>query len=264
VEPQDVKEYSQVLGGERVLALPKNNGGLVYSRNWIKKHAIAEGHARHWQFDDDITRMMRLYRGKRLPCDSDVAIRVLEDFVDRYENVALASFNSEFFVPLTGMFAKAWPPFYLNARCYTCFLMLNSLPNRWRYRFNEDTDMTLQVLADGWCTILFNAFMIRTKATMTSSGGQTPIYVSDGRLHMARQLERVWPGVVTTKRKFNRPQHHVKGVWKKFDTPLIRRKDIDWDALERAGSNEYGMRLRAVKEVKDPGIRALLDEEEQT
>ena len=254
VEPDEAENYDQASNG-RLLVLPENGKGLVYARNWIKKHAVAEGHARHWQFDDDINYMLRMFKGHRIPCVTNVALAAAEDFVDRYENVALASFNSEFFVPTTGLFAKQWPPFYRNARCYTCFLMLNALPNQWRFRYNEDTDMTLQVLADGWCTILFNAFMINTAATMTASGGQTAIYANDGRLKMARELERLWPGVVSTKRKFGRPQHHVKGLWKKFDTALKLKPGVD---LARMKPNNYGLELKAVAPVKSAELQELL------
>jgi hypothetical protein len=263
VEPQEKQKYVGAFGRDHVLVLPENDRGLVYSRNWIKDHSISEGHERHWQFDDDIRWITRMHGTKKLKCAANLAISKIEEFVDRYENIALASMNSEFFVPSSGVLWRregGYPPFYLNTRCYTVFLFNNALPNRWRFRYNEDTDMSLQVLADGWCTILFNAFMIKTPETMTSKGGQTAIYVNDGRLRMSRELERVWPGVVETKRKFNRPQHHVKDKWQKFDTKLIRRKDIDWAALEAKGQTNEGFALTKVDEVKSPSLQKVYDE----
>lgn len=254
VEPNEVPAYRREFAHE-LLVLPENNRGLVYARNFIKAHSLKEGHARHWQFDDDIRYISRVYRGWRLRCPSGVALSACEDFVERYENVGLASLNSEFFVPCTGTVRGTFPPFVLNGRCYTCFLMLNSLPNTWRHRYNEDTDMTLQVLAAGWCTILFNAFLIKTLMTMTAGGGQESMYARDGRLRMARQLERVWPGVVTTRRRFGRPQHVVKGQWRKFDTQLKLRPGVD---LSRLKPNEYGMALASVAEVKSGRLRTLL------
>ena len=255
VEPQEQPAYAAIYGDNRILLLPENNRGLVYSRNWIKQYAIAQGYERHWQFDDDIREMYRLYKGYRIRCSSAIALDIAETFVDRYENIGLASFNSHFFVLATnGKSQIQYPPFYLNHRCYTCFLMLNALPYTWRYRYNEDTDMTLQVLSGGWCTILFNAFLINTPTTMSFKGGQTDIYVNDGRLAMARQLERVCPGVVNTSRRFKRPQHRVKGEWTCFDTPLKRRTDIEWPE----GVNEFGMKLKALNEVQDEGLKKLV------
>jgi hypothetical protein len=252
VEPQEVANYAEFR--DRLLVLPENDRGLVYARNWIKDHSVAAGHERHWQFDDDIYHFSRLFRGYRIEVEANVALAVAEDFTDRYENVALTSFNSDFLLPCNGTTRNQHPPFYLNQRIYTCFLVLNSLPNRWRQRYNEDTDMTLQVLAAGWCTVLLNAFMMKTPETMAAKGGQTSIYVDEGRLKMARQLERVWPGVVTTMRRFGRPQHSVKGTWQKFDTPLRLKPEID---LARMKPNDYGLKLRTLKSIRSHELRKL-------
>lgn len=250
VEPQEYEAYAAAWGAEQVLTLPQNNQGLVYSRNWIKDYSISQGHARHWQFDDDISNFGRLHQGCRIYCNSAIAISVTEDFVDRYENVAIASLNDhKFLIASHGMQSSKFPPFYLNSRCYTNFLVLNAIPYKWRFRYNEDTDMTLQALTGGWCTVLMNAFNMVSPATLSRPGGQmvspTATYTGDGRLKMARQLERVWPGVVTTKRKFNRPQHHVVGLWKKFDTPLKRKAGIEI----LTEPNEYGLKLRNVTDL---------------
>lgn len=265
VEPQDVAAYAEHIDFDRLVVLPDNDRGLVFARNFIKDHSIAAGAERHWQFDDDISQMRRLFKGYRLTADASVALRVAEDFTDRYTNVALTSFNCAAFLPCTsGTTAVQFPPFYLNVRCYTCFLVDNSLSNRWRFRYNEDTDMTLQVLADGHCTVLLNAFSMETAGTNSGgavtdvSGGQAAVYANDGRLKMARDLERVWPGVVRTTRRFGRPQHVVN--WRKFDTPLRRREDIDWEALAAGGPDEFGMVMRAAAPVKSPGLRRLFDD----
>lgn len=255
VEPSQVDAYQK--WADRLLVLPENDKGLVYARNWIKDHARAEGLERHWQFDDDIQYMARVYRGNRLPLAANLALGFAEEFVDRYENVALASFNSIFFATCRyGVTDAKFPPFYLNARCYTCFLVNNSLPNRWRRRYNEDTDMSLQVLADGWCTVLFNAFLIWTPETMSFKGGQTDIYVNDGRLRMARQLESMWPGTVSVTRRHGRPQHMIKNDWQKFDTPLRKKPGV----VIPEGPNEGGMKLKQMAEVRDPLLKQFLKE----
>lgn len=255
VEPNERDAYAKRWGAKRVLVLPENDRGLVYSRNWCRDHSVAEGHARHWQFDDDIKRLMRMMKATRIACAPGVALAVAEDFTDRYENVGLTSFNYWKLVPYSGPFGMAnYPPFLLNFRCYTCFLMLNSVDCRWRGRYNEDTDMTLQVIAEGLCTVLLNAFLIDTMATSSQSGGQTDIYVADGRLQMARELERRWPGVVQVKRRFNRPQHVVN--WKRFTTPLKLKPGIDLSALP---PNEYGLTLDAVKEIESEPLKRFYD-----
>lgn len=253
VEPQEAEAYARVVGDNRILELPFSNLGLgsIPARNWIKHHATQEGHDRHWQLDDNIRHVMRLYKKERLTCNSSPALACCEDFTDRYTNVALSGLNYAMFLP-PGVNP---PPFYLNTRVYSATLINNHIPHQWRGRYNEDTDLCLQVLADDWCTILFNAFCVQKIRTMLVKGGNSSdLYQGDGRLKMARSLERDWPGVVTTNRRFQRPQHVIKDSWRKFDTPLIPR--TDW---KPAADPEYGMKLEAVGPVQSPRLKAMLD-----
>ena len=90
-------------------------------------------------------------------------------------------------------------------------------------------------------------------------GGNTAeLYQGDGRLRMARSLERVWPYVVETKRRFKRPQHHIKYSWRNFDTQLIRRNDIDWDNMK---TDEYGMQLNLQEDtIKSESLRQVVEQ----
>lgn len=253
VEAEQVEAYAAAVGEERLLVLPESGQGLIFARNWIKAHATAAGFERHWQLDDNIMEVRRWYRGERIPCASGPALAAVEDFVDRYENVAIAGLNYQMFGIGTGR-----KPYVTNCHVYSCTLVLNEIPQRWRLLYNDDTDMCLQVLAAGWCTVLVNVFLANKLRTMVARGGNTDdLYQGDGRLRMARQLERMWPGVVTTQRRFGRPQHVVKNNWKDFTTPLRLKAGVDLDALE---PDEYGLELRAVRPVEAPTLRRLLDE----
>jgi hypothetical protein len=259
VEPQEADDYRRQFGAERVLVLPfSNQGSVIPARNWIKEHATAGGWLRHWQLDDNVRMIRRRYKdGLRIPMNGGIALRAVEDFTDRYENIAIAGLNYQMFLPP----CDTMRPFTLNCHVYSCCLVLNSLPQRWRGRYNEDTDLCLQVLAAGWCTVLVNAFMIDKPQTMKVKGGNTEaLYQGDGRLKMARSLERLWPGVVEKKRRFHRPQHVVKDAWKRFGTPLKLKPGID---LAQIPPNDYGLKLIAVKEVQSERLRALLQEDAQ-
>jgi hypothetical protein len=216
---------------------------------------MAGGHARHWQLDDNIRHIKRRWRGRRVYCQAGYAFRAIEDFTDRYLNIGLSGMNYEMFLA-NGMRP---PPFYLNVHVYSCTLVNNALPYQWRGRYNEDTDLCLQVLSGGWCTVLFNAFLCEKLWTMQMKGGNTQeLYQDDGRLKMARSLERQWPGVVTTTRRFQRPQHQVKDSWKHFDTPLKRREDIDWESIPKI--DEYGVQLKEVTPVKSERLRGMMQD----
>lgn len=257
VEPQEFDEYAKRYGKDQIYTLPFYNLGLggIPARNWVWEHARAAGHVRHWILDDNIYFMRRRFKARRFRCDSGPGFRAVEDFTDRYENIAISGLNYCFFTPDRSKIA----PFFLNNHVYSCLLIRNDLPHRWRGRYNEDTDLCLQVLSAGWCTVLVNAFSIYKKQTMTMKGGNSDqLYKGDGRLKMARSLERVWPYVVTVDRRFDRPQHMIRDEWKKFSTPLIRRKDIDFSKLKEP--NEYGLELKQVgDEVKSLYLRSLLE-----
>jgi len=253
VEPQEADAYAAAFGRDRLLVLPFSDLGLgsVPARNWVKAHATAGGWTRHWIVDDNINRVYRFFRGKRVQCASGPAFAAIEDFVDRYENVAIAGMNYCMF-GLPDM-----PPYFLNVHVYSCMLIQNDLPYAWRGRYNEDTDLCLQALAGGYCTVLVNAFLVKKRPTGEIKGGNTTeLYGGDGRLKMARSLEAAWPGVVTTKRRFGRPQHAVHDQWRKFTTPLKRRADAA--IVERP--NEYGLTLKQEGTIASQPLQRWVDD----
>lgn len=253
VEPQEQVEYDKRFPG-RTLATPFSNlgQGSIPARNFCWENSIERGAERHWLYDDNIRQVRRWHKGHRIPCNANPAMAAIEDFTDRYENIGISGMNYTF------MLRDKLPPFFHNVHVYSCLLIRNDLDYRWRGRYNEDTDLCLQVLSGGWCTVLVNQFAIEKMATMTMKGGNSDeLYQDDGRLVMSKSLERMWPGVVETKRRFNRPQHHVKYSWRRFDTPLKRRDDVDFDALK---TNEYGLKLKAVDEVKSEALRNMINE----
>lgn len=255
VEPQEADAYTRIYGSECVLVLPFSNlgQGSIPARNWIKAHAKAAGHERHWQLDDNMTGFYRRYQRVKIPCQAGVAMRVVEDFTDRYENVAISGMNYHMFAAN----GRKAPPFVRNVHVYSCVLILNSTPFAWRGRYNEDTDLCLQALSAGWCTIQVNAFLIWKVQTMKVKGGNSAqLYRGDGRLKMARSLERLWPGVVTTERRFGRPQHVIKNAWRQFDTPLKRKPGV----VIPSGPNEYGMELETRDEIKSDRVKRIQEE----
>ena len=255
VEPQEREAYASSFGAENILELPFSNlgRGSIPARNFVWEHALAAGHARHWILDDNIRVLYRRWRGTRIPCNAGPALSAVEDFIERFENVPVAGLNYKMFVPDW----RKYPPFVKNCHVYSCLLIENACPLRWRGRYNEDTDLCLQVLASGQCTVLVNVFLADKIRTMTMKGGNAAeLYKGDGRLKMARSLERVWPGVVQVKRRFKRPQHVVN--WRKFNTPLRLREGMELSDLPAV--DERGLRLHKVRPVKSDLIRGLLEE----
>lgn len=218
VEPQEAERYKAVIDPAKVLVLPFSDQGSIPTRNWIWDHARQSGAEWHWCVDDNIAWFARFNRNARIPVGSGTIFRAAEDFVNRYENVGQAGFQYWMFAVRR---VGNMPPFYLNTRCYSCILLRNDIDYQWRGTFNEDTDLSLQLLSDGWCTILFNAFLCHKQATMSMKGGNTERYLGlaklaaadgyegDGRTHMARELAERWPDIVKVTTKWGHDQHQV-------------------------------------------------------
>jgi hypothetical protein len=246
VEPQEFERYARVIDRRKILALPFSDlgQGSIPARNWVWEHSIAEGHKRHWILDDNIMYFLRFDRNRRHVMRSGATFRAAEDFVDRYTNVAIAGMQYEKFAPIK---VKHTKPFVINTRVYSCLLLDNAIAHRWRGRYNEDTDLSLRVLKDGLCTILFYAFLAEKRATMSMKGGNTDeLYrqdgTFDGRLEMARSLQRQHPDVVKVVRKWGRWQHQVD--YRPFrGNKLIRRPGVSVPE----GVDNYGMRLSRVR-----------------
>jgi hypothetical protein len=241
IEPQEYEEYAKVIDKNKILTLPFSNlgQGSIPVRNWVWEHSISLGAKKHWILDDNIRHFYRCYKQVRIKVSDGTIFRCLEDFVDRFENVPMAGMNYNMF----GYNRVA--PFTPNTRVYSCILLDNAYPHRWRGRYNEDTDLSLRFLKDGYCTMLFNAFLCGKMATMTMKGGNTDkLYVQDekvdGRLLMAKSLQEQHPDVVKIVKKWGRWQHLVN--YGPFERNRFRMK-LESLLSGVGGVNEYGMEL---------------------
>jgi len=231
VEAQEYENYAAVIDPAKILTLPFSNLGLgsIPARNWIWEHSLATGARRHWILDDNIQHFERLNRNKKEIVHNGEIFVAAENFAGRFTNVALAGFNYRGFAPAH----SAMPPYRLNTRVYSCILIKNDIPYRWEGRYNEDTHLCLQALEGGWCTVLFNAFLADKVTTGRSAGGNTELYVGDGRLKMAESLRQQHPDCTKIVWKFNRWQHSV-------DYSQFKNNQLLRDPNVPEGS-EYGM-----------------------
>lgn len=261
IEESEYDQYAAVIDPKKILVLPKEfranpewarpdeNSGLIGggipARNWVWEHSVKEGHARHWIVDDNIRHLYRLHKNKKLKVSSGTIMKAAEDFTDRYSNVGQSGFNYHFFAP----YSVKKPPYYLNTRIYSFILNNNELDLRWRGKYNEDTDLSLRTLKQGWCTILFNAFLCGKAATHTMKGGNTEeVYKVgdaekfDNRYEFAKSLKDQHPDVVEITQKWGRWHHHV-------DYTVFKQQLKLKDGLNiPKGPNDYGMKLYDTEE----------------
>lgn len=238
IEPQEYNNYAAVIDERKIKVLPFSNlgQGSIPARNWIWEDSLRRGAERHWIMDDNINGFYRYYPPHRIPVSSGTILKLAEDFVDRYENVAIAGFQYRYFCVPT----NSWPAFALNTRIYSCILIKNDIPYRWRGRYNEDTDLSLRALKDGWCTVLFYAFLADKIATLVMKGGNaTELYKGDGRRKMAESLVEQHPDVASITWKWGRWQHKVN--YEPFKKNKLKLKP---GVIVPSEPDEHGLKLR--------------------
>ena len=257
IEEQEWPAYSAKVPENRLLILDRayqrnyetcdslgdtKSKGPGPARNFIWAHAIAEGHPWHWVMDDNIKDFRRLNGYAKIKVADGAIFGAMEDYCLRYDNVAMAG-------PDYTMFAYSAdpsrvPPLVMNTRIYSCNLIRNDVPLRWRGRYNEDTILSLDMLKAGWCTILFKAFLQGKVRTQTLKGGNTEeFYAKEGTFAKSKMQAQVHPDVSRIVNKFGRVHHYVD--YRPFKkNRLILRDDI----VIPEGINNYGMRLAHVDE----------------
>jgi hypothetical protein len=219
------------------LGLTKSTGPGP-ARNFIWEHSIAAGHAWHWVMDDNIRGFYRFNRNQQIKVWSGAYFRAMEDFCLRYSNVHMAGPNYYMFVPRK----KKKPPLTLNTRIYSCNLIRNDIPLRWRGRYNEDTDLSLRILKAGNCTIQFNAFLQQKVVTQSVKGGNTAeFYAAEGTMPKSQMLVDLHPDVAKVVWRFGRWHHYVD--YSPYEKNRLRRRATA-EVVE--GVNEYGMTLRQI------------------
>lgn len=254
IEEQEYEEYAKVIDKKKILILDKKyqdeydtcddlgdtkSKGPGAARNFVWEHSMKLGYERHWVMDDNIERFLRMNNNLQIPVGNGAIFRCMEDFCDRYTNVTMAGPNYYMFVPRK---VKV-PPFVANTRIYSCNLIKNDAPYRWRGRYNEDTILSLDMLKDGYCTIQFNAFMqLKTTTQVLRGGNSEEFYDKEGTLPKSQMQVKVHPDVSKIVWRFNRIHHHVD--YSKFKSNrLIKKKGVKINK----GINNYGMEVKQIK-----------------
>jgi len=253
VEPQEYKAYASVIPRQRIIVLDLHyksvyetcddlgttkSTGSGPARNFIWDTAIKMGYSWHWIMDDNIRWFARYNNNLKHEILSGAGFRFMEDFCLRYENIGMAG-------PSYAMFVKRkqkQAPLIFNTRIYSCNLIRNDIPYRWRGRYNEDTILSLDMLADGWCTVEFNTFLQDKMTTQSMKGGNTDEIYAEGTYSKSQMLVDLYPQYARLAHKFGRIHHHVD--YRPFRKNILKRKAGVEIPTE---PNEYGMKLCRVR-----------------
>lgn len=250
VEEPELDAYSAVIGRERLIVLDEaykeaydacdefglsRSKGSGPARNFVWDHSATEGREFHWILDDNIRGFVRAHENERIPLGDGTAFRCMEEFAERYENLALSGPHYWTFRP---RFSK-WPVATMNTRVFSCILIRNDLPLRWRARYNEDLDLSLRVLKAGWCTIQYNCFLQIKVVTQSMTGGNTDELYKDGTLEKSRMIQRLHPDVARVAMRYGRVHHSVD--YRPFKRNKLRLRE---GVEVPDGVDDHGMLLR--------------------
>ena len=260
VEEQEYQDYAKVIDKEKILILDKKyqdeydtcddlgntkSKGPGAARNFIWDHSIKKGYKWHWVMDDNIKLFRRWNHNRRIKCYDGTPFKVMEDFVLRYKNIAMAGPNYSFFV--IDKWAYLYGPFTVNTRIYSCNLIRNDVPFRWRGRYNEDTDLSLQMLKAGWCTVQFNVFLQEKTNTQVLKGGNTDaFYAKEGTIPKSKMQVQLHPDVSKLTWRYGRWHHHVNYNKFKRENRLILKDDVKIEDKV----NNYGLKLKKIENGK--------------
>jgi len=194
VEPDQERDYAEVVGQNKILLLPESNRGLAYSRNWIIDHAKKSGAEYHWQLDDDIKSFTYRTDGKPHKCLARNALSVVEQITAQTSNVGLCAISHD-------NFNYTWDPLppiaYNTTAPGPCSYFRNNIEARCRPGISTDMDYTMQVLHAGLCTIVFKRLGFATVPTGQQAGGlYEQEYEGNKRAERILRFLEYWPGSV--------------------------------------------------------------------
>jgi len=241
VEPKELELYlgNPKVDPNKVLVLPENfserGEGAVPVRNWVWEHSVQNGHPKHWQLDDNIHHFWRWNENVRHHVKDGVFFRAMEDFSDKWENLGLVGCQYASFVPAILPERKQ---FIRNTRVYSCILINSELldqrlEERWRGRYNDDTDLSLRVLSTGdLCTVNFHSFLSGKQKSGSMKGGMQDMYKN--HTHHGYQvkfdaLKEQWGDIVvfSNKKHVDGRPHHVIHYTKLFHQELVLKQGVE-------------------------------------
>ena len=203
------------------------------ARNFAWAHSMTNDASWHWVMDDNIRGFYRLNNNKIVPVTDGAIFVAMETFANRYSNLGMCGPN--YFLFTIRKMKRS--PYVLNTRIYSCNLIRNDLPYRWRGRYNEDTDISLRMLKAGWCTVQFTAFVQDKLMTQSVKGGNTKeFYDSEGTLPKSRMQVMLHPDVSRLTWRYGRWHHQVD--YSKFKYNSLKRKP---GVILDADPDEFGM-----------------------
>lgn len=150
--------------------------GGTTQRNFCWKHSVSHGHKKFWLLDDNMDGWFYFNELQQVKMTSPLCFTLLEDIIDNTQNVGIISHNYIGDIPSCEM----RPPLQHNCKNYSSMLINTELLDKhnikFRLLYNEDVDLTLQILSKGLNTLGTNIILTDKMTTGSCKGGNEEIY----------------------------------------------------------------------------------------
>lgn len=230
-QENDYKEWLETKNGMgEILTMDKEfkkfqnqfgNYGSIPVRNFIHNYIINRGDKKYWLLDDNIDGYKWVDKYTKVNCNSPLCFRMVEDWSDEIKNMYLSGHQYSSFVPEIDMKQKV----LYGTRVFSSMLISRDIPKLnddndiWRGKFNEDVDLSIRLLSQGFPTANFCNITSMKCSTGSCKGGNTDgIYKQDcgdkrgGKIKTDEIVER-WPDYVREVKRFGRTHHDIKNEW---------------------------------------------------
>jgi hypothetical protein len=193
--------------------------GSYRQRNKCIEHAIESNYTKCWILDDNIRGWY--YRNEEInhKITNGFAFKVLENFMENIAEPIMIMCHNYLYDIRSNQFIK---PFTVNHKNYSSLLLdlklMNKYKIRFRLKYNEDVDLTLQALQNKLYTVGLNYILADKSPTKSCKGGNTDsIYKGDKFLDKFMGLYNAWANTPfeqfihkIVKHKDKRQHHYVQ------------------------------------------------------
>lgn len=189
----EVRQFKAKYPYLNVLETP---AGIHATRQAILDHARKDDPIALMLDDDLPTWCHRLPNSnKYVKANDEQIIHHFDEFAKRMKGYAHGAIGHR-------LFCQEQDPIYHNSRMLRALAYNTDKTGsaKFRLRVMEDFDMALQLMTTGHASIIYNA-MVQDQRENNSAGGCSAYRTPELQAKAARELARLWPGIVTVVRR---------------------------------------------------------------
>ena len=248
IQKQERENYKRFLKDYKncksIIYVPDTTDGSFKQRNGCWKHSKKLNQPMFWLLDDNIKNFYYFQKGKKTICNHHIVFSKLEHMIENInEPVGIISHNYSIDVPNTSLRS----PYGINCKNYSSCLINTKLLDehdiKFRLKYNEDGDLTFQVLKHGFKTIGVNFFLSGKCPTGTVKGGNTDSIYKNITENDNKMLD-----------KFNCLKEHYPDLFenKILEMTTDKHKDgcvhhkVNYDKLCKFYKNEKNITLKTI------------------